>query len=269
MTPPATTPNGFDWNGLITLVTGVVGLAAAYLTLQQIVRSHPESITAPLDPKITAIKIERQALDQDIWEQRRKRKIQKFLQFFLLSHITTIFFTISLLFSLKLVKLDWNFIISMIVLIPAIIALHFFSYYFMVYYLRSPDEMRFKNAEEGKFYVFQKADIVVEGEINYIYSKAQEAIRGKNVQNIDLDGNARKIQAYQKNSFRKTAGKITIVIKPANETTQGYSIDVDFISGASTSKILAINARSKFINEFIGKLLTKEISSGDKDNKPN
>ena len=77
VTPPATPPNGFDWNGFITLVTGVVGLAAAYLTLQQIVRSHPESITAPLDPKITAIKIERQALDQDLWEQRRKRKIQK------------------------------------------------------------------------------------------------------------------------------------------------------------------------------------------------
>ena len=117
MTPPFTTPNGFDWNGLLTLVTGVVGLAAAYLTLQQIVRSHPESITAPLDPKITAIKIERQALDQDLWEQRRKRKIQKFLQFLILSHITTIFFIVSLLFSLKLVKLDWNFIIFMIVVL--------------------------------------------------------------------------------------------------------------------------------------------------------
>jgi len=266
VTPPATPPNGFDWNGLITLVTGVVGLAAAYLTLQQIVRSHPENITAPLDPKITAIKIERQALDQDLWEHRRKFKIQKFLQFLILTHITTIFFTISLLFSLKLVTFDWNFIIAMIVLIPAIIASHFFSYYLMVYYLRSPDEMRFKNAEEGKFYVFQKADIFVEGDINYIYSKAQEAIRGKNVQNIDLDGNARKIQAYQKNSFRKTAGKITIVIKPAHETTHGYSIDVDFMSGASTSNILAMNARSKFINEFIGKLLTKE--AGDGGNNP-
>jgi hypothetical protein len=120
VTPPSTTPNGFDWNGLITLVTGVVGLAAAYLTLQQIVRSHPENITAPLDPKITAIKIERQALDQDIWEQRRKRKIQKFLQFLLLSHITISFFIVSLLFSLKLVTFDWNFIIFIIVLIPAI-----------------------------------------------------------------------------------------------------------------------------------------------------
>src|SRR6266568_5960989 len=116
----------------------------------------------------------------------------------------------------------------------------------------------------GRLYFTHNSGWHLEGDINYIYSKAQEVIRGKNVQNIDLDGNARKIQAYQKNSFRKTAGKITIVIKPANETTQGYSIDVDFISGASTSKILAINARSKFINEFIGKLLTKEISSGDK-----
>jgi hypothetical protein len=263
VTPPATTPNGFDWNGFITLVTGVVGLAAAFLTLQQIVRSHPENITAPLDPQITTLKIERHALDQDIWEQRRTRKIHKFLQFLIISHLTVIIFIISLLFSLKLVTFDWNFIIAMIVLIPIIIAWHFFSYYLMVYFLRSPDEMRFKNAEEGKFYVFQKADIFVEGDINYIYAKTQEAIRGKNVQNIEVDGNARKIEAYQRNSFRKTAGNITVVMKPANETAQCYSIDVDFRSGASTSNILASNARSKFINEFIGKLLTKEAPAGE------
>src|SRR5579863_9708399 len=79
VTPPATPPNGFDWNGFITLVTGVVGLAASYLTLQQIVRSRPEIITAPLDPQIKPVKIERHAVNQDLWEHKRKRTMQTFL----------------------------------------------------------------------------------------------------------------------------------------------------------------------------------------------
>ena len=124
MTPPATPPNSFDWNGAITLLTGVVGLVAAYLTLQQIVRSRPETITAPLDPQITAIKIERHALKQDLWEHRRHRKIRRVLLLTIISHLTIIIFIVSLLFSLKLVTFDWNFIITMIVLIPVILASH-------------------------------------------------------------------------------------------------------------------------------------------------
>ncbi len=42
-----------------------------------------------------------------------------------------------------------------------------------------------QDAEEAKFYLFQKADIVIGADIDALFFKAQEALRGRHVKFID------------------------------------------------------------------------------------
>ncbi len=280
-----------DVNGLITTVGAVLTLVAAIVTLVPLFANRTRTITAPLDPSIKAIEIERKEIDQKLWNKRRVAIIisYSYVLVFFLSIVITSFALLSL-FSLhpthltvaQQTNLTQYTITYTIVIIALNIVTIILSLTFL--YLRPLFEVRFRFAKDIRFYIFQTVEIYVEGDIEYIFSKAHQALRGKNVQNIDVDFNARKLETSLKWSFKKAPAKVTLVSETINENTKCHSLTINYERANKLPKwlekfsssyflhptqLLDIDARSAFINQFIGKFLTKEVSSGDKDNKPN
>jgi hypothetical protein len=275
-----------DWTSVIALGGALLTLFASILAFLPLVVNRTARLTAPLDPKIKAIKIKRDALKDTDWKRRCFRIRYSYVYFiaYILVEITltVVYFLFPSIFHIQLI----NFV-RFIILILIIIYFIFIIVFPLspAYYLRYPSELRF-NEEDAKFYIFQKAKIFVKGDIDHIYSKAQEALRGKKGYPIDGDFYARELETCLKGSFLlfyyvgKAPAKITVDIDLINENDKLYELTINYktinykkkaksTKGITLRELRDIDASSAFINQFIGNLLTQEKESHNEENNSN
>ena len=171
-----------DVNGWIAFGAAVLTFIGSFLALFPLLRNRTKTITAPLDPLIKAIKVERLPIDRKVWSSWRF-KIIVYLCVFTLLFIFVMYLSVDGAVSnysgdlgASIRDLLISFIFFLILFSP-----------FIVIIVDLPYQIRFRYAKDARYFVFEKANIIVEGDINYLYFKAQEALRGKSVQNIEAD----------------------------------------------------------------------------------
>jgi hypothetical protein len=278
-----------DWTGFVALIGALLTLFASILALLPLLVNRTENITAPLDPKIKAIKIKRNALMQEDWERRRRRIIISYIYIIL-------YLLIELMVIIVVVGMWQRFVATLNVLFPfgflGASTLKIFAVFFIIYplitillslktfYLRSPSELRFKYAEDAKYYIFKNVEIEVEGNIVDIFCKAQEALQGKKGQQIDVDFDAKTLDMCLKGSYivNKAPVKIGVEVKPSMQNAKYYLLEIEykregnkpaFDSRYKWIDLRTVDVYSAIINQFIGLFLTTRVSSGDKINRYN
>lgn len=198
---------------VVALIVGFVPLLVYILTL---LGNRPEKIMAPLDPLIKVRNIERIAVSKDTWKE---------LSIIELRHeLIIIVFCLLILIPLYFLHelIDIVLIILIITLLAIIISRTVGNIILNRY------KYRIRNCEAAKYYVFQDPKIIVEAELDYIFSKAQEAIIGKHVKYVDADRGELTINAYHDGGATTTKGKISVTIQPVEEYYNYYEIVIDF-----------------------------------------
>ena len=273
MTPPSN--DNIDVNGLLTTLGAVFTLIGAILALLPLLLNRTAKVTAPFDLSINVIEIERKEIDQELWKKRKLKIIGSYIYiitFFLAEFIFIISFLMpNTFFRYQTIEEQVIYLLLGILYFIIIITIPLSP----VYYLRPFFELRFHDAKQARFYIFQTVNISVQGDIDYLFGKAREALQGKRGQNIDVDFNERKLETCLKWGFKKSPAKVIVEFNEINpgcySLTINYekreininkliSYDVFRLVGdqSLSNNLYDIDASSAFINQFINKLLTKQ-----------
>jgi hypothetical protein len=151
-----------DVNGLIAFGAAVLTFIASFLTLLPLLRNRTKTTTAPLDPLIKIIKIERLPIDQQEWTFWFANAIFQLCLAGGLFYFAIYLLNLAVRSSFRDLGTSLpNFIIGFIIVL-------------MMFYLaipiiiHPPFQFRFRYAKDAKFFIYQSVSCLFSHQTTYV-----------------------------------------------------------------------------------------------------
>ncbi len=238
----------------IAAVLGVIG------TIYTVLINQTTRKILPPNHSLVIIRVLRIPLDWDVWKRRKKTHTQ-------LHNFTDVSFGLFILAELGNIIIRIAFfhenageIFSKVFSISGvgfgIIILFTYSFIGLNIYLR---RQKFgKTPEEGRFFIFKDAIVIVQAEYSDIVIRCYEALKMLNVKSVELDLNTQILEGQKTIRLKASIGMVKIEIQPTyqvmidRDAKREYAIKVSFITYHSNSIELTSEVTNAFIEQFMG-----------------
>jgi len=281
---------------LLSLAAAAIPLVIAVLT---ILNSRNESRKQPIDTSLKIVGIYRVPLEEQDWKKQKsvykRRNILSWIGVVVLALVFIIVISIRfyrstpplLAFIMPIFQLPiFLFFISVSSYISFFLFISLvFSIIAILLVVRRTRLSLGANAEEGRFYRFKQAKIFVEASYEDLVSKCQEALKDSGAQAIEIkpEEEITTIKGSIVNSLFAPSGIIAVQIHPSEEADdnsgsppsgiqvhpseneeKSFDLEIEFIPLKERKEWVCIQERSRLINRFIRRFVTKPDSTNAK-----